>query len=119
MICEVSHFRMKQGQDFASNSKRPEPEFLAWTASEGPGGMRGLLTRQHALTVKNALPDVQDNTKRQQLLEQLVHLSDAILDGFRMQLDSVKQSGGHSVRYIELLRQYEGQRTLLLAPFGE
>lgn len=119
MLFEVSQFRQKNGQEFAPEAQVSEPEHLPWTASEGPGGMRGLLSRQHAMTVENALPEAQDSHQRQLLIEQLLQLTDAILDGFRIQLDSVKQSGGQNVRYMELVRQYEGQRSLLLAPFLE
>ena len=42
-----------------------------------------------------------------------------ILDGYRAQLESIKQSTGESVHYVEVLRQYELDRTRLIAPFSE
>lgn len=76
-------------------------------------------SKQHGITVENALPEVSDSTQRGIIYQQLVELTDAVLDGFRAQLDSIKLSAGESVHYMEVLRQYEMERSRLLAPFSE
>jgi hypothetical protein len=54
-------------------------------------------------------------------------LTDIFLDGYRVQLDSIKAhqqkqsvvGGSSTERYAEVLRKYEQERSALIGPFSE
>ena len=53
------------------------------------------------------------------LFQQLLELSDNVLEGYRSQLESIKHGPGENQRYIEVLRGYEQDRATLIKPFSE
>uniref|UniRef100_A0A8C7EFJ0 Nuclear pore complex protein Nup133 n=1 Tax=Nothoprocta perdicaria TaxID=30464 RepID=A0A8C7EFJ0_NOTPE len=91
-----------------------EPEYLPWTASSGPAGVRAALTRQHGLILKVVYPQV-DSNLRSIVAEQLVALLDCFLDGFVAQLLSVDRPADQE-RYSNLEMEYVQKRSELLAP---
>ena len=65
------------------------------------------------------MPEANDVKDRGALFQQLLELSDIVLDGYRSQLESIKHGPGENQRYLEVLRKYEQDRTTLIKPFSE
>ena len=76
-------------------------------------------TMQHKLTSERALSEAPDDASRARLQQQLFELSDTVLDGFRLQLESIKQQQGESQRYCDVSERYAATRRELLQPFSE
>ena len=74
---------------------------------------------QHKLTSERALSEAPDDASRARLQQQLFELSDTVLDGFRLQLESIKQQQGESQRYCDVSERYASTRRELLQPFSE
>ncbi|NXD12751.1 NU133 protein, partial [Nothocercus nigrocapillus] len=91
-----------------------EPEYLPWTASSGPTGVRAAITRQHGIILKVVYPQV-DSNLRSVVAEQLVALLDCFLDGFVAQLLSVDRPADQE-RYSNLEIEYVQKRSELLSP---
>ena len=66
-----------------------------------------------------AIPAAQDNQQRGALLQQLLELTDILLDGYKTELESVRQSTGESPQYHELKHKYETDRRAFIQPFGK
>uniref|UniRef100_A0A6I8N949 Nucleoporin 133 n=1 Tax=Ornithorhynchus anatinus TaxID=9258 RepID=A0A6I8N949_ORNAN len=91
-----------------------EPEYIPWTASSGPAGVRTAIIRQHEIVLKGVYPQV-DSSLRGVLTEQLVALIDSVLDGYVTQLKSVDGPGNRE-RYSTLEMEYTQRRSDLLSP---
>ncbi|NWI13427.1 NU133 protein, partial [Crypturellus soui] len=91
-----------------------EPEYLPWTASSGPAGVRAAIMRQHGVILKVVYPQV-DSNLRGIVAEQLVALLDCFLDGFVAQLLSVDRPADQE-RYSNLEMEYVQKRSELLSP---
>jgi len=81
---------------------------------------------QHGLTVQYGLTNTGQAELRAHLCQQLVEMADIMLDGYRTQLDSIKCHLRHQSKaytsealYEDVLRRYEQDRTLLLAPLSK
>ncbi|XP_036386531.1 nuclear pore complex protein Nup133 [Megalops cyprinoides] len=118
MLQTASHYReTKASQYRAPESDRVEPEFIPWTASSGPGGVRTVITRQHEIIVKMVYPHA-DTELRASLNEQLVALLDAYLSGYVAQLNSLSWPSQQE-RYNSLEMEYTQKRSELLTPLLE
>lgn len=55
--------------------------------------------------------------------QQMLDLSDMLLDGYRVQLDSLKARFGSSNQrdphYVEVFRKYEQERAAVIRPFSK
>ncbi|XP_073194155.1 nuclear pore complex protein Nup133 isoform X3 [Lepidochelys kempii] len=91
-----------------------EPEYVPWTASNGPAGIRTAIVRQHGIILKVVYPQV-DSNLRSIVAEQLVALLDCFLDGFVSQLKSVDRPADQD-RYNNLEMEYVQKRSELLSP---
>ena len=74
---------------------------------------------QHQLTVDAAIPAAQDNQQRGNLLQQLLELTDILLDGYKTELEYVRQTTGESAQYQELKHKYEADRRTFIQPFSK
>ncbi|XP_064484878.1 nuclear pore complex protein Nup133-like [Ornithodoros turicata] len=83
-------------------------EYFPWTAFAAD-----TLTKQHALTVSNAVPLADDAPSRGQVFQQLTDLADLILHGYKVRLDSLSHN---SMAYEALELKYQQDRTRLIAP---
>ncbi|XP_072437718.1 nuclear pore complex protein Nup133 isoform X3 [Chiloscyllium punctatum] len=89
-----------------------EPEYIPWTASSGPSGVRCVILRQTDIALNKVYPQV-DTNLRNALLEQLVVLIDFYLDGYVCQLKSVDRPSQQE-RYNKLDLEYTQKRSHLL-----
>ena len=89
-------------------------ENMMWTSSSGPRGIRTCLINIYRITESKMLDLAEDSNTKQQLCLQLVDLADLILNGYKVQLDSLEPSE----RLESVLQQYEKCRTELIMPLG-
>ncbi|XP_028398502.1 nuclear pore complex protein Nup133-like [Dendronephthya gigantea] len=90
-------------------------EFLPWTASTGPDGTRTLLLEQLDITRDRAFPLAEDQKTKAVLVQQLVHLSDILLDGYVTQLNSLRNLDDQS-KFEETTQKYELDRRRVISP---
>lgn len=83
---------------------RKEPEYIPWTATSSPAGVRTAIIRQHGVILKTVYPQV-DSHLRNTLTEQLVTLIDCFLDSYVSQLKSLDKSNDQE-RYDNLEMEY-------------
>ena len=77
------------------------------------------LILQHMLTVGQGLPNAEDVQTRGVLYQQLMEMTDLILDGYITQLQSLRESQGQgSSRYMEMEQRYHQERASLIMPLG-
>ncbi len=74
---------------------------------------------QHHLTVEAAIPAAHDAQQKGALLQQLVQLTDLVLDGYKTEIEAVNQSAPDSAKLQELRHRYETDREALIKPFSE
>ncbi|KAK2188235.1 hypothetical protein NP493_139g03010 [Ridgeia piscesae] len=118
MLSAALQYRASNEAMYQSHGQRQtQLEYVSWTHSAGPKGGRRWTCRQHAITSEQALPEANDVKDRGALFQQLLELSDIVLDGYRSQLESIKHGPGENQRYLEVLRKYEQDRTTLIKPF--
>ncbi|XP_030636232.1 nuclear pore complex protein Nup133 [Chanos chanos] len=101
----------------APENSAPEPEYIPWTASGGPGGVRTAISRQHEVILKMVYPHA-DSELRNALNEQLVALLDSLLSGYVAQLTSLRRPLQQE-RYNALELEYTQRRSELLRPLLE
>ncbi|XP_003473451.1 nuclear pore complex protein Nup133 isoform X1 [Cavia porcellus] len=92
---------------------RKEPEYIPWTATSSPAGVRTAIIRQHGVILKTVYPQV-DSHLRNTLTEQLVTLIDCFLDSYVSQLKSLDKSNDQE-RYDNLEMEYLQKRSELLS----
>uniref|UniRef100_A0A8C4RUA9 Nuclear pore complex protein Nup133 n=1 Tax=Erpetoichthys calabaricus TaxID=27687 RepID=A0A8C4RUA9_ERPCA len=95
-------------------SLEKDPEYLPWTATSGPGGVRTVIAQQHRNILDVVYPRA-DTSFRVILIEQLVALLDSYLDGYVAQLKSVNRPN-QSERYHAIEMEYIQKRSELLSP---
>ncbi|KAI1896989.1 hypothetical protein AGOR_G00100590 [Albula goreensis] len=118
MLSAASQYRETKALLYRTpESSRIEPEFIPWTASSGPGGVRTVIGRQHEVILKTVYPHA-DTGLRNTLSEQLVALLDACLGGYVAQLSSLSRPSQQD-RYSSLEMEYTQKRSELLTPFLE
>ncbi|XP_048392144.1 nuclear pore complex protein Nup133 isoform X2 [Stegostoma tigrinum] len=108
----VHHRHNKSSLYKSQEGTEHEPEYIPWTASSGPSGMRCVILRQTDVVLTKVYPQV-DTTLRNALLEQLVVLIDFYLDGYVCQLKSVDRPNQQE-RYNKLDLEYTQKRSHLL-----
>lgn len=129
MLHDACQYRQSKSLVYQPNPRgESEPEYIPWTASTmskersrstQSQGIRALLTKQHSLTVNHALNAAQDASERGALLQQLLELTDLLLDGYRNQLQWIRQAVGETPQYMKIVNHYEQQRSELISPFME
>lgn len=98
---------------------QPQPEYIPWTSTSGPSGIRTLLTKQYFLTLETALPETRDDETRAQLFQQLLGLADNILDGYTSQLSSLADNPDMEEYRAQMEEKYTQDRSRLISPFLE
>ena len=71
------------------------------------------------MITEKALAEAGDTQERGSLFQHLMELTDLTLDGYCVQLESIKQSEGESNGYRDVLKQYEQDRLMLINPFSK
>ncbi|XP_067900317.1 nuclear pore complex protein Nup133 isoform X2 [Heterodontus francisci] len=114
MLHAAVHHRHNKSSFYKSQEEtEQEPEYVPWTASSGPSGVRNVILRQTDIVLNKVYPQV-DTTLRNTLLEQLVSLIDFYLDGYVCQLKSVDRPAQQE-RYNKLDLEYTQKRSFLLS----
>ncbi|XP_055986675.1 nuclear pore complex protein Nup133 isoform X1 [Sorex fumeus] len=115
MLQAASHYRQNKISLYRREEPREkEPEYVPWTATSGPAGIRTAIMRQHGIVLKMVYPQA-DSNLRNVLTEQLVSLIDCFLDGYVSQLKSLDKSSDQE-RYNSLEVEYQQKRSDLLSP---
>ncbi|KAF3823823.1 hypothetical protein GH733_006827 [Mirounga leonina] len=115
MVQAASHYRQNRNSLYRREEPlEQEPEYVPWTATSGPSGIRTVIERQHGIVLKVVYPQA-DSNLRNILTEQLVALIDCFLDGYVSQLKSLDRSGDQE-RYSSLEMEYLQKRSDLLSP---
>lgn len=109
----VHHRHNKSSLYKSEEDAEREPEYIPWTASSGPSGVRNVIVRQTDIVLNKVYPQV-DSSLRNTLLDQLVVLLDFYLDGYVCQLKSVDRPSQQD-RYNTLDLEYTQKRSQLLA----
>ncbi|CAN7937670.1 unnamed protein product [Ixodes hexagonus] len=106
VLQEVCLFREKE-QQFYESDRETSLEYCPWTTA-----LRDVLCKQHALTVTNAVPLAEDAPSRGQVFQQLTDLTDLVLAGYKVHLDSL----GHDFTAYETLElKFQQDRSRLIA----
>ncbi|KAM4812398.1 nuclear pore complex protein Nup133 isoform X1 [Urocitellus parryii] len=115
MLQAASHYRQNRSSLYRrEDAGGKEPEYVPWTATSGPAGIRTSIMRQHGIILKIVYPQA-DSNLRNILMEQLVALIDCYLDGYVSQLKSLDRSSDQE-RYNSLEMEYLQRRSDLLSP---
>uniref|UniRef100_A0A8B9QH74 Nucleoporin 133 n=1 Tax=Apteryx owenii TaxID=8824 RepID=A0A8B9QH74_APTOW len=115
MLQAASQYRQSRASLYKTGElPEREPEYVPWTASSGPAGIRTAIIRQHGIILKVVYPQV-DSNLRSIVTEQLVALLDCFLDGYVSQLKSVDRPAVQE-RYSNLEMEYVQKRSELLSP---
>ncbi|XP_006146075.1 nuclear pore complex protein Nup133 [Tupaia chinensis] len=115
MLQAAVHYRQNRSSLYRREEPHErEPEYIPWTATSGPAGIRTAIVRQHGLVLKGVYPQA-DSGLRNTVTEQLVALIDCFLDGYVSQLNSLDRSSDHE-RYTSLETEYLQKRSDLLSP---
>ncbi|XP_006212433.1 nuclear pore complex protein Nup133 [Vicugna pacos] len=114
MLQAATHYRQNRSSLYRREPLDQEPEYVPWTATSGPAGIRTAIVRQHGVVLKVVYPQA-DSNLRNVLTEQLVALIDCFLDGYICQLRSVDKSSDQE-RYTSLEVEYLQKRSDLLSP---
>ncbi|XP_019481902.1 PREDICTED: nuclear pore complex protein Nup133 [Hipposideros armiger] len=115
MLQAACHYRHNKNSLYRrEETLENEPEYIPWTATSGPAGIRTAILRQHAVALKVVYPQA-DSSLRNVLIEQLVALIDCFLDGYVSQLKSLDKSSDQE-RYNNLEMEYLQKRAHLLSP---
>uniref|UniRef100_A0A8C5MUE1 Nuclear pore complex protein Nup133 n=1 Tax=Leptobrachium leishanense TaxID=445787 RepID=A0A8C5MUE1_9ANUR len=114
MLHAACQYRENKRSLYESEDLEEEPEFIPWTASTGPDGIRAVIARQHSIILKKVYPQA-DTNLRNTLIEQLVALLNYFLDDYVTQLKSVDRPNNQK-RYSTLEAEYTQKRSELLSP---
>ncbi|XP_050036430.1 nuclear pore complex protein Nup133 [Dermacentor andersoni] len=107
VLQEVCLFREKEQLVYEA-AREISLEFRPWTSA-----LRAVLCKQHSLTAIGAVPLADDAASRGRVFQQLCDLADIVLNGYKIQLDSL----GHDPAVYEALElQYQQDRKRLIAP---
>ncbi|XP_021122093.1 nuclear pore complex protein Nup133 isoform X2 [Heterocephalus glaber] len=114
MLQAANHYRQNRNSLYRREEPpRKEPEYIPWTATSSPTGIRTAIVRQHGVILKTVYPQV-DSHLRNTLTEQLVMLIDCFLDSYVSQLKSLDKSSDQE-RYDNLEMEYQQKRSELLS----
>lgn len=115
MLQAATHYRLNKSSLYSQEEPLgKEPEYVPWTATSGPSGIRTAITRQHGIILKMVYPQA-DSNLRSIVMEQLVALIDCFLDSYVSQLKSLEKSSEQE-RYSSLEVEYLQKRSELLSP---
>uniref|UniRef100_A0A8D2BCI1 Nuclear pore complex protein Nup133 n=1 Tax=Sciurus vulgaris TaxID=55149 RepID=A0A8D2BCI1_SCIVU len=115
MLQAASHYRQNQGSLYSrEDAGGKEPEYVPWTATSGPAGIRTAIVRQHGIILKTVYPQA-DSNLRSILTEQLVALMD-LLPGRLRSTAQVSGQSSDQERYNSLEVEYLQRRADLLSP---
>ncbi|XP_076463530.1 nuclear pore complex protein Nup133-like [Babylonia areolata] len=95
------------------------PEYIPWTSTSGPSGIRTILSKQITVTVDRGIPETQDVETRGAMFQQLMGLADLQLESYSSQLESLRCQTPRPDRYAQVQKRYEDERRKLIEPLME
>ncbi|KAH0519864.1 Nuclear pore complex protein Nup133 [Microtus ochrogaster] len=118
MLQAATHYRLNRSAMYSREEPLGEElEYVPWTATSGPSGIRTVIMRQHGIILQMVYPQA-DSNLRSLVMEQLVALIDCFLDSYVSQLKSLEKSTDQE-RYSNLEVEYLQKRSELLSPLRE
>uniref|UniRef100_A0A1B0CE80 Nucleoporin Nup133/Nup155-like N-terminal domain-containing protein n=1 Tax=Lutzomyia longipalpis TaxID=7200 RepID=A0A1B0CE80_LUTLO len=115
-VGDVIKFREVKGATFAlPESQVNVHEVIPWTMQSGKNGIKDALMKLINLTLKYGARSTGEPELRQKHYQQLMELTDFVLDGRRNFLESNREKE----KFTILQQQYESQRSDLIYPFVE
>lgn len=116
ILHEIYKFRELKSSVFKLTGEKANLfEYLPWTASTYPNGIRDSLLHIINVIVKHGVRSTGEPELRQQHYKNLVELVDFYLDGRKAYLESIKEQD----KYDTLIRKYEAERSDLIFNFGK
>lgn len=113
---EVYKFRENKATVYKLDADKAKSfEYLPWTASSHPNGVRDSLLHVINVIVKYGARFSGEPELKQQNYKNLVELIDFYLDGRKAYLESIKELE----KYDVLVRKYESERSDLIFNFGK
>ena len=74
---------------------------------------------QHSVTLTHAVGESHNREERDTLFQQVMEMTDMVLDGYKTQLESIRQLEGESEQYMYINKDYQKRRTDLISAFSE
>uniref|UniRef100_A0A0K2TIA8 Nucleoporin Nup133/Nup155-like C-terminal domain-containing protein n=1 Tax=Lepeophtheirus salmonis TaxID=72036 RepID=A0A0K2TIA8_LEPSM len=115
IIKEAVNYRSNKLDEFLPLGNAKDLEYLPWTSSPGPSGLRSCLMNFYKYTLEQVVPLSKGSIDRSGFYQQLVEFADIILDGYNTQIESIC-SKSISERREEVGKQYEKDRLSLIMP---
>jgi len=91
-------------------------QYVPWTARDGAGGIRPVLKKQIEMTVEKGLLNTDNAATTKMLLQEIVDLSDLLLDGYVTQLQFLKAA---EIDCTQLKLEFEKERKSVIEPLIE
>ncbi|XP_059094944.1 nuclear pore complex protein Nup133-like [Tigriopus californicus] len=111
VLKDALQVREKKALEFSPpKSLIEEMEYIPWSSAPGPKGLRTALINQVKISMEKGLSLAENKATRVEIVKQVVHLIDFILDGFLCQLNKTKEA-----RRPVVLKQYEKNRSELIS----
>ena len=111
MVRDVTRIRQRKDEFLPPQQHQTARfEFLPWTSSPGPLGLRTLIMRQFHLSLNKVIPLIDDQSKKIDIYQQCVELADFVLEGYKAQMDSIWDEG----RQKAVMKMYERDRGSLI-----
>lgn len=117
IVRQVIQYRQQKAEIFQPNNHLEAGlcEYLPWTASVGPSGLREVLLKQQSMTLKNGARSIGDTKLKAKLYDQVFNIVDIILNERKCHVESVRGSS----KFTVLFEQYQDARTTLIQPLVE
>lgn len=107
-------YRQSKASFYQPNTENMEIiEYIPWTAKNDQSGLRSVLKKQIEMTVDKALVNTDNTVTSKTLLQQMVDLSDLLLDGYITQLQFLKATKNDC---SQLQFEFENERKSVLDP---
>ncbi|XP_067140636.1 nuclear pore complex protein Nup133 [Centruroides vittatus] len=112
VLQEVLQFRHTKADSYKSTKECKNAEYVPWTSAGGPMGLYTMLTKQHGISVEFGIPTADDIQTSGTIFQQLLDLTDIILDGYKCHLESIKTRQ----EYDLVEQKYISDRRKLILP---
>ncbi|GAB6026024.1 hypothetical protein CHUAL_012235 [Chamberlinius hualienensis] len=90
-------------------------ELTTWNASIESSLLRALLIQQHGITLNRGISLAQDPSTRETLLQNVMDLTDLVLDGFEHELQLLQRSNVDVELSESIVHQYHQERSNLIS----
>lgn len=113
VLQEVLQFRQTKANNYKPTREFKNAEYVPWTSAGGPMGLYTMLMKQHSVSVEFGVPTADDIQTIGTIFQQLLDLTDIILDGYKCHLESIKST---RQEYDMIEQKYISDRRKLILP---